>query len=271
MNLVSLHAANPSAMTGAGNWTYLIPGPEPLLIDAGVGLDAHLDAIAAAAPAGPLRVLVTHAHSDHASGASAIAARWPSTRFLKLPWPERDPKYAVPWQPIADGDRIATGEGDLEVIHTPGHAPDHVALWHPPSRTIFTGDLLVIGTTVVIPGSHSGSLALYLKSLERVRALKPLRAMPAHGAVIEDPEALIEKYIAHRARREADIRAALEAGPAKADALVSAIYGGLQKELVPMARESVMAHLLKLEAEGRVHRKDELWSLEPDLPATNDR
>jgi glyoxylase-like metal-dependent hydrolase (beta-lactamase superfamily II) len=214
---------------------------------------------------------VTHAHSDHATGATAIAARWPSTRFLKLPWPERDPKYAVPWQPIADGDRISTGEGDLEVIHTPGHAPDHVALWHAPSRTAITGDLLVMGTTVVIPGSHSGSLTLDLKSLERIRALKPVRAMPAHGDVIEDPDALIEKYIAHRARREAEIRTALQAGPAKADALVSVIYGGLQKELLPMARESVMAHLLKLESEGQVRRKDELWSLEPATPASSAR
>jgi hydroxyacylglutathione hydrolase len=258
-------------MTGAGNGTYLVPGPEPLLIDAGVGIESHLDAIAAAAPHGPARVLVTHAHSDHATGATAIAARWPSTRFLKLPWPERDPKYAVPWQPIADGDRISTGEGDLEVIHTPGHAPDHVALWHAPSRTAITGDLLVMGTTVVIPGSHSGSLTLYLKSLERIRALKPVRAMPAHGDVIEDPDALIEKYIAHRARREAEIRTALQAGPAKADALVSVIYGGLQKELLPMARESVMAHLLKLESEGQVRRKDELWSLEPATPASSAR
>jgi glyoxylase-like metal-dependent hydrolase (beta-lactamase superfamily II) len=259
VNVTPLHAANPSPMTGAGNWTYLIPGPEPLLIDAGVGLDPHLDAIAAAVPAGPSRVLVTHAHSDHASGVTAIAARWPAVRFLKLPWPERDPRYAVPWERLADGDRIRTGEGDLEVIHTPGHAPDHVALWHAPSRTVFTGDLLVIGTTVVIPGSHSGSLALYLQSLERVRALQPLRAMPAHGAVIEDPEALIGKYVAHRARREEEITAVLDAGPATVEAIVSSIYGGLQRELVPMARESVIAHLVKLEAEGRACLDGDRW------------
>lgn len=259
-DLIPLHAANPSPMTGAGNWTYLIPGPEPLLIDAGVGEDAHLAALAAASPQGPARVLVTHAHSDHASGATAIAARWPAARFLKFPWPERDPKYAVAWQALSDGDRIATGQGDLDVIHTPGHAPDHVALWHASSRTIFTGDLLVIGTTVVIPGSHGGSLTQYLKSLERVRALQPLRAMPAHGEVIEDPEALIEKYVEHRARREAEIRATLSSGPASVDDIVAAIYRDLRQELRPMARESVMAHLLKLEGEGLARRDGGLWS-----------
>ena len=87
-----LHAANPGPMTGEGNWTYLIGARHPVLIDAGVGHASHLDAIAAAAPRGPSHVLVTHAHSDHVSGAPAIHARWPAARFKKFPWDRiRDP------------------------------------------------------------------------------------------------------------------------------------------------------------------------------------
>ena len=74
MNPRFLHAANPGPMTGEGNWTYLIGDRNPVLIDAGVGNQSHLDAIAVAAPRGPALVLVTHAHSDHVSGAPAIHA-----------------------------------------------------------------------------------------------------------------------------------------------------------------------------------------------------
>lgn len=252
-----LHAGNPGPMTGAGNWTYLIGGRLPLLIDAGVGNAAHLDAIAAAAPRGPSLVLVTHAHSDHISGAPAIHQRWPETAFAKYPWPVRDPD--VPWSTLDDGAIVATDEGDLTVLHTPGHSPDHLSLWHPQSRTLFVGDMLVQGSTVVIPASHGGSLAQYLLSLERMKQLAPARALPAHGPVIEDPQTLIEHYVEHRLQREVQILETL-AERSTVDAIVAAIYPALVDALLPMARESVLAHLLKLESEGRVTRDADRWS-----------
>src|SRR4029453_5771948 len=112
-------------------------GPKPVLIDAGVGNQAHLDALAAAAPEGPTEILVTHAHSDHAAGARAILRRWPRAEFAKHPWPDRDARYDVPWRALSDGDRLLTGEGTLQAIHTPGHSPDHLAFWHAESRTLF--------------------------------------------------------------------------------------------------------------------------------------
>jgi glyoxylase-like metal-dependent hydrolase (beta-lactamase superfamily II) len=252
-----LHAANPSAMTGAGNWTYLVGGRSPLLIDAGVGHASHLDAIAAAAPLGPARVVVTHAHSDHISGAPAIHQRWPSAAFLKYPWPGRDPD--LPWSALAEGSIVSTDEGDLTVLHTPGHSPDHVCLWHKDSRTLFVGDMLVQGSTVVIPASHGGSLVDYLRSLDRLRQLDAARALPAHGPAIEDPGALIAYYIQHRVQREAQVSDAL-GHPSTVEAIVAAIYPELIEALLPMARESVLAHLLKLESEGRAVRNGEHWS-----------
>lgn len=245
-----LHAANPGPMTGSGNWTYLVPGRHPVLIDAGVGHPDHLAALAGAAPDGPGHVLVTHAHGDHASGAPAIARRWPDTTFAKCPWPERDASHAVAWRPLADGDVIPAGDDELAVVHTPGHAPDHVAFWQPRSRTLLSGDLVVAGTTVVILASAGGSLAAYLASLERVLALAPARLLPAHGAPIEDPARLIREYIDHRRMRERQIRAALADGVTALPAIVERIYTGLAPALVPMARESVLAHLLKLQQEG---------------------
>lgn len=252
-----LHAGNPGPLTGEGNWTYLIDGDQPVLIDAGVGTGSHLDEVEAAVGARDLHLVVTHAHSDHIAGAPAIKERRPSTRLSKMPWPIRD--RDLPWTPLADGDTIATGDGLLQVIHTPGHAPDHICLWHGESRTLFAGDMLVQGSTVVIPASHGGSVAEYLSSLDRLLQLDPARALPAHGPVIEDPRALIHQYIRHRAEREGQVMAALESGAATVDDLLSRIYPGLQPALEGFARESVLAHLIKLESEGRVSRDDTRW------------
>jgi glyoxylase-like metal-dependent hydrolase (beta-lactamase superfamily II) len=252
-----LHAANPSPMTGDGNWTYLIGDRQPVLIDAGVGNATHLDAIANAAPGGPSLVLVTHAHSDHVSGAPAIKTRWTQARFKKFPWPIRDPDVGWTW--LEDGSLVDTDDGPLTVLHTPGHAPDHLTFWHADSRTLFVGDMLVQGSTVVIPASHGGSLALYLRSLERMLQLNPARALPAHGPVIDDPAALIHKYVEHRAQREGQVLGAIDAGGATVESIAAKIYPTLVDALVPMARESVLAHLEKLESEGRVRRDDDRW------------
>lgn len=259
--IVPLHAANPGAMTGAGNWTYLLPGRDPVMIDAGVGAAAHLESIEQARREGPGHVLVSHAHGDHIDGAGAIAARWADTAFSKYLLPEPDTRPPVGWRALHDGDLLRAGDAELEVVHTPGHAPDHIAFWHPPSRTLFSGDLVVAGTTVVIPASAGGSLAAYLRSLERVLALNPARLLPAHGPAIEKPAAVIRQYIAHRRQREAQIRSALAGGVRTIEAIVSRIYVGLPAALVPMARESVLAHLVKLEDEGAVRREQEEWTL----------
>ena len=152
MRIVSLFAHNPRAWTGAGNHTYLLQTSRPTLIDAGEGVPAHLDALAAATADRALaQVLVTHAHPDHAAGVTAIAARWPGAGFAKLPWPEADGRYDVPWRWLRDGELVDAGGIGLLVLHTPGHSPDHVCLFEPDSGVLFGGDLVVNGGTVVIP------------------------------------------------------------------------------------------------------------------------
>jgi glyoxylase-like metal-dependent hydrolase (beta-lactamase superfamily II) len=231
-----------------------------MLFDAGVGKSEHLDALAAAVPGGPVRVIVSHAHPDHASGASALAARWPSVAFWKIPWLEKD-EATIAWQPIADGQVVDSGEGPLVVIHTPGHAPDHVTLWHAESRTLFGADLMQLGNTVAIPAGDGGDLAAYLRSLRRIHALTPARVLPAHGPVIEDPLAVIEQYLQHRHHREVQIVTALESGLETVEAIADRIYTGLSPQLGPLARQSVLAHLIKLEQEGLARRDDNRWNL----------
>jgi hydroxyacylglutathione hydrolase len=260
LNPIAVRAHNPGPMTGRGNTTWLIPGRVPALIDAGTGDPRHLDDLHKALGRAALAcVLVTHAHVDHASGAPAIHERMAGVRFLKMPWPARDSRYPVAWHPIGDGDLIQAGDGTLTAIHTPGHAPDHLCFWHEPTRTLFCGDLAVRGTTVVIPASSGGDLGEYIASLERVLALAPARLLPAHGPVIHHPETLLRHYLAHRREREEQVLAALAGGDTSADAVVSRIYTALAPALRPMARDSVTAHLVKLEREGRVRRDGENW------------
>jgi glyoxylase-like metal-dependent hydrolase (beta-lactamase superfamily II) len=262
VNPVAIHAFNPGPVTGAGNWTWLVPGRIPTLVDAGTGDSRHLEALVRALEGSTLaQVLVTHAHGDHASGAPAIEQQMPGVRFRKMPWPERDAKWPVAWQPIRDGEEIPAGDGALRAVHTPGHAPDHLCFWHEASATLFGGDLAVLGSTVWIPTSLGGDMAEYMASLERVRGLAPARILPAHGAVIDDPRQLLDEYLAHRREREAQVVDALREGISTPDAIVERLYVGVKERLIPFARESVLAHLRKLERDGRVRSESDTWHI----------
>jgi glyoxylase-like metal-dependent hydrolase (beta-lactamase superfamily II) len=249
-------------MSGAGNWTWLITGRVPTLIDAGVGIPQHLEELEKALHGAALaQVLVTHAHLDHAEGVMALASRMPSVRFLKMPWPERDRRWPVEWLPLAGGDRLEIGDVTVTVVHTPGHAPDHVCIWHAETGTLFGGDLAIEGTTVWIPSTLAGDLAAYLSSLDRVIALNPSWILPAHGPIIVKPIALLRGYIAHRRERELQIVEALRRGDQSPSAIVTRVYGELENGLVPRAEETVLAHLVKLERDGTARRADDAWHI----------
>jgi hydroxyacylglutathione hydrolase len=266
VDVVTLPGHNPGPWTGAGTNTYLLTGRVPTLIDAGVGDPRHLQRLEDALSTGgrPLaQVLVTHGHVDHASGAPALARRWPQATFRKMPWPGCDGQVeGVVWHPLRERERVAAGDGSVVAIHTPGHAPDHVCFLDEASGTLFCGDLAIEGGTVVIPASREGRLVDYLASLERVRALAPRRLLAGHGAVIEDPEALLTRYLAHRQRRERQILDALgDRRGVATDGLLGRIYGTLPSAVMGAARESLLAHLAKLEAEGRVRSSRRRWVL----------
>lgn len=261
---ILLEAHNPSPMTGRGNNTYLLIGPDgrAALIDAGVGDPRHLAEIERHLARERARlecVLVTHAHADHAAGAPALLARHPSAVFRKRAWAEADRLYAVDWKPIEDAEAIDAGGETLVAVHTPGHSPDHVAFWHEPSRTVFTGDLLIAGSSVMIEASRGGNLADYLSALERVRALAPRRLLPAHGPEVADPAGLLTQYLEHRRMRERQVLDALAKGRDTVQAIAESIYDGLSPALMPAARENVRAHLEKLQAEGTAFEENGRW------------
>jgi len=142
--LTNIPARNPGTLTGPGNNTWLLDGARPTLIDAGVGHPEHLDELARHLAGRPLAlVLVTHGHPDHASGVPALRQRWPSVAVHK--WPAADAPHL---EPLHDGEQVSAGDALLKVIHTPGHAVDHVCFWEPQSRGLFCGDMMTATTTI---------------------------------------------------------------------------------------------------------------------------
>ena len=264
MRITRIPGFNPGPMTGAGNNTYLLPGRTPTLLDAATGEAAHLSAVARALGSDRLaQVLVTHAHQDHADGSEPIAERWPDAAFRKMPWPERDRAHAVAWKPIADDELVPRRRRRAARRPHAGSRPRPSLLLRRDRRHA------VLGRSRR-PGHHrrhprlartAAASRSNLASLRRVQALAPARMLPAHGEPIDDPQAILREYIEHRRRREAQIVAALRAGVGRPDDIVDRLYDGLAPALRGMARESVVAHLIKLAEEGRARSEGPEWEV----------
>jgi glyoxylase-like metal-dependent hydrolase (beta-lactamase superfamily II) len=262
---------NPSLFTGPGTNTYLVgSGRARILLDPGQGVAGYLDvlerAMARAGCDAIQEIVLTHGHVDHIGGVAQVLERFGPLRVSKLPWPAFDRACPAPLTPIGDGAVVRTEGATLRAVHAPGHAPDHLCFVLEEERALFSGDnVLGVGTTVIPDGS--GDLLDYLASLERLLAEAPGRIYPAHGPLIEDGQAKLRQYLAHRAERERQIVAALERGPAAIPAIVARVYTDVPEALHAAAAHSVAAHLRKLEREGRVHRpagaaaREAVWSL----------
>jgi glyoxylase-like metal-dependent hydrolase (beta-lactamase superfamily II) len=247
---------NPGLMTGPGTNTYLVGRRRPILIDTGAGRPDYPPLLARALAIERLgeipRVLLTHRHPDHLGGTPDLRRLYPRVPVAKLV--VNDATLPVPMEPLHDGD-VIHGEGvTLHAVHTPGHASDHLCFYLEEEQALFTGDLVLGGSTTVIP-PEDGDLGQYLDSLRRVLTLDLARIYPGHGPVIEPARPTVEALIAHRLERDRQILAALAAGAETVPEVVSRVYRDVAPALHPVAQLSVTSHLHKLERDGRVTRQ----------------
>ena len=257
-----LLAPNPSMMTGPGTNTYLFGSSEIAIIDPGPNMPEHIDRIIEYAGASIRWVLVTHTHPDHSPAAKPLA-RLAQAELLGMPAPEGEQQDTSfePDRLLADGDTLISDEFELEAVHTPGHASNHLCYRHAETNWLVTGDQVIDGSTVVI-NPPDGDMKAYVDSLERIKLLGCEALLPGHGDRIDDPAKVIDWIIGHRMAREAKVLAALTANPDTTPGeLVPNVYRDVAEHLFQLAERSLLAHLLKLEAEGTAESKDGRWRL----------
>ena len=268
--LIRVTADNGSIMTGPGTNCYLIGGGESnewAALDPGPVSDAHVQAIVDAAP-GPIRwIFVTHTHKDHSPAAQALKARTGAALHgmaaLHAEWQDTGFRPDVP---LAGGEVFQLpgpdGGNTLRVIHTPGHAGNHLCYLLDEERLLFTGDHVMQGSTVVI-NPPDGDMGAYLRSLRELMELELDWLAPGHGFLMPRPRQAMEQIIAHRLKREAKVLQAFSSrDPHSMDRLLAAVYDDVPPKLHAMARRSLLAHLLKLRDDGRlVQPAPDHWSL----------
>jgi glyoxylase-like metal-dependent hydrolase (beta-lactamase superfamily II) len=200
-----VRAANRSPMTLDGTRTFLVGSRRPVVIDPGPEDEIHLEAVVRALDgAAPRAILLTHAHSDHAGNAVALAERtgapiWMGEGAIRLPFATA---RVDRW--LRDGDRVECDGEALRVLATPGHTPEHLAFhWGAGDRggTLFAGDLFLGAGDTTLVSHPEGSVADYLRSLEVVAELSPALVYPAHGPSLRRPEAALRRFREHRLRR----------------------------------------------------------------------
>jgi glyoxylase-like metal-dependent hydrolase (beta-lactamase superfamily II) len=235
-------APNAGAMTldGTNTWVLREPGGRRgVVVDPGPLDEEHLTAVLDAA--GPVGVvLLTHGHIDHSEGAARLAERAGcAVRAL-------DPQHRLGGEGLGDGDVVEVDGLEVRVVGTPGHSADSLSFVLPAEDAVLTGDtVLGRGTTVV--AHPDGRLGAYLDSLTLLHRLAEereiARVWPGHGPVIDDALAVLDYYLAHRAERLEQVRAALRDGASTARQVVEVVYADVDRVLWPAAELSVRAQL----------------------------
>jgi glyoxylase-like metal-dependent hydrolase (beta-lactamase superfamily II) len=247
-----VRAPNPSPMTLSGTNSYVIDtgNNEAIVIDPGPPLQRHVDALVANAKDRELRInaiVLTHGHPDHAPAAATLAKLTGATVYAH---PDSE---VVHDRDLPLENDIRFGDFTLRVIDAPGHTFDHAVFYSPEERALFTGDVILGEGTVVIapPG---GAMRPYQRTLARLAEQFPdaQRIYGGHGPAVEDAQAKIAEYIAHRRTREAELIAALHGSAKTIPELVVQIYGEARSMLWPAMARQMLAYIMALQDEGRV-------------------
>ena len=252
--VLRVRADNMSPMTLDGTNTYLIEAGDgqAIVIDPGPLLPEHGDAIVLTARDNGLTIAaiaVTHGHPDHAPGAAPLAARTGAPVYAhaaaKFPHDHT----------LGEGDRLALGNSALVAIDAPGHARDHLVFWFEDELCLFTGDVVIGDGSTVVIAPPGGDMRAYQATLHRLRDefTRAARIYGGHGEEIEEPQRVLDYYIAHREKREAELIATLQQqGRQTVPQIVEHVYHATPQALWPAAARQIFAYLIALQREGRV-------------------
>ena len=236
-------ANNPGPFTGPGTNTWILDdgAGSVIVIDPGPVDSKHSRAVLKRVAKRQLvAVLVTHTHPDHAPLANPLARDMGVPAVGHAPGPQFAPDIR-----LLDGAVFDVGEEQITVIHTPGHADDHLCFRA--GNALFTGDHIMGGSSVMVD-----AMGPYLASLEKLRGTGIERLHPGHGDEMGNPDEVIDWYLAHRRQRHDEIFAAISSGAGTVEDIVEVVYAEVDSSLHPLAGRSVRAHLTLLTEQGRI-------------------
>ncbi|MDM0078054.1 MBL fold metallo-hydrolase [Variovorax sp. J2P1-59] len=272
-NVQRLTAPNPSAMTGPGTNSYIVGDASTgyIVIDPGPNDFDHIGRLWRATH-GDIRMIVcTHSHADHSPGALPLQklcktqppilglASAPTARSTARFTPDRELKdgerLVLAPQASADKEEAAAHTHTLRVVHTPGHAANHLCLVLEEDGLLFSGDHVLNGSTTVVD-PPDGNMNAYLESLDKLDAACASGGvafiLPAHGYVLGEARTAIAYLKAHRLKREAKIAAAMRQLPqGTPEDWLPIAYNDVPERMWPVAARSLAAHVERIQQSAK--------------------